>query len=46
MLNINYLFPLQVEKSESKGPKKPSQKMFIGNVADGTTNEVNLTVLY
>ncbi|XP_023338475.1 RNA-binding protein lark-like isoform X2 [Eurytemora carolleeae] len=31
--------PMKVEKSESKGPKKPSQKMFIGNVADGTTNE-------
>jgi len=31
--------PMKVEKSESKGPKKPSQKMFIGNVADGTTDE-------
>jgi len=31
--------PMKVEKSESKGPKKPSQKMFIGNVANGTTSE-------
>jgi len=31
--------PMKVEKSESKGPKKPSQKVFCGNVADGTTNE-------
>jgi len=31
--------PLRVEKSESKGPKKPTQKVFIGNIADGTTSE-------
>jgi len=31
--------PIKVEKSESKGPRKPSQKLFIGNVAEGTTNE-------
>merc|ERR1712018_1099357 len=31
--------PIKVEKSESKGPRKPSQKLFIGNIAEGTTNE-------
>ena len=30
---------MKVEKSESKGPRKPSQKLFVGNVADGTTNQ-------
>ena len=35
------LFLWKVEKSESKGPKKPTQKLFIGNVADGTTDQVN-----
>ena len=30
---------IKVEKSESKGPKKPSQKLFIGNLAEGTTAE-------
>lgn len=30
---------LKVEKSESKGRKKPSQKLFVGNIALGTTNE-------
>merc|ERR1719412_2057440 len=30
---------MKVEKSESKGPKKPTQKLFIGNVADGTTDQ-------
>ena len=29
--------PLKVEKSESKGPRKPSQKLFIGNISEGTT---------
>merc|ERR1719259_609336 len=29
---------LKVEKSESRGPRKPSQKMFVGNLAEGTTN--------
>merc|ERR1711976_43418 len=31
--------PLKVEKSESKGPRKPSQKLFIGNISEGTTNQ-------
>ncbi len=31
--------PLKVEKSESRGPRKPSQKLFIGNIAEGTTND-------
>ena len=30
---------IKVERSESKGPKKPSQKLFVGNIAIGTTNE-------
>ena len=30
---------IKVEKSESKGPRKPSQKLFIGNIAEGTTND-------
>ena len=30
---------IKVEKSESKGPKKPSQKLFVGNIAEGTSNE-------
>lgn len=30
---------IKVEKSGSKGPKKPSQKLFIGNIAEGTTSE-------
>jgi hypothetical protein len=30
---------LKVEKSESKGPRKPSQKLFVGNIKEGTTNE-------
>ena len=29
----------QVEKSESRGPKKPSQKLFVGNIKEGTTSE-------
>ena len=36
--------PIKVEKSESKGPRKPSQKLFIGNIAEGTTNEQLKTV--
>ena len=28
---------IKVEKSESRGPKRPSQKLFIGNLAEGTT---------
>ena len=28
--------PIKVEKSESKGPRKPSQKLFVGNLAEGT----------
>merc|ERR1711976_831879 len=31
--------PLKAEKSESKGPRKPSQKLFIGNISEGTTNQ-------
>ena len=27
--------PIKVEKSESKGPRKPSQKLFVGNLAEG-----------
>ena len=27
---------IKVEKSESKGPRKPSQKLFVGNLAEGT----------
>ena len=34
--------PMKVEMSESKGPKKPTTKIFIGNVADGTTNDVSI----
>jgi len=30
---------IKVEKSESKGPRKPSQKLFIGNIREGTTND-------
>ena len=30
---------IKVEKSESKGPRKPSQKLFVGNLAEGTTDE-------
>jgi len=30
---------IKVEKSGSKGPKKPSQKLFVGNIAEGTTSE-------
>ena len=30
---------IKVEKSESRGPRKPSQKLFVGNVAEGTTNQ-------
>ena len=30
---------IKVERSESKGPKKPSQKLFVGNIAEGTSNE-------
>jgi hypothetical protein len=30
---------IKVEKSESRGPRKPSQKLFVGNIAEGTTNE-------
>jgi RNA-binding protein 4 len=30
---------LKVEKSESKGPRKPSQKLFVGNIREGTTND-------
>ena len=26
---------IKVEKSESKGPRKPSQKLFVGNLAEG-----------
>jgi len=29
---------IKVEKSESKGPRKPSQKLFVGNLAEGTTD--------
>jgi len=29
---------IKVEKSESRGPRKPSQKLFVGNLAEGTTN--------
>ena len=36
--------PIKVEKSESKGPRKPSQKLFIGNITEGTTNEELKTV--
>ena len=28
---------IKVEKSESKGPRKPSTKLFVGNLAEGTT---------
>lgn len=31
--------PMKVEMSDNRGPKKPSTKLFIGNVADGTTND-------
>ena len=31
---------IKVEKSESKGPRKPSQKLFVGNLAEG--NYVNI----
>ena len=27
-----------MEKSESKGPKKPSHKLFVGNIKEGTTD--------
>jgi hypothetical protein len=27
----------QVEKSESKGPRKPSHKLFVGNIGVGTS---------
>lgn len=30
---------MKVEKSESKGNRKRSQKLFVGNVADGTTTQ-------
>ena len=30
---------IKVEKSESRGPKKPSQKLFVGNIKEGTTSE-------
>ena len=30
---------IKVERSESKGPKKPSQKLFVGNLTIGTTND-------
>jgi RNA recognition motif-containing protein len=30
---------IKVEKSESKGPRKPSQKLFVGNLAEGTTDD-------
>ena len=30
---------LQVEKSESKGPRKPSHKLFVGNLKEGTTSD-------
>ena len=26
---------IKVEKSESKGPRKPSQKLFVGNLTEG-----------
>ncbi len=28
-----------MEKSENRGPRKPSQKLFVGNIKEGTTNE-------
>ena len=31
--------PIKIEISESKGKRKPSIKIFIGNVADGTTDD-------
>lgn len=30
---------IRVEKSESKGPRKPSQKLFVGNLSEGTSSE-------
>ena len=29
---------IKVEKSESKGPRKPSQKLFVGNLAEGISS--------
>ena len=29
---------IKVEKSASRGPKKPSVKLFVGNIAENTTN--------
>ena len=28
---------IKVEKSESRGPRKPSTKLFVGNLSEGTT---------
>ena len=30
---------IKVEKSESKGPRKPSHKLFVGNLKEGTTSD-------
>ena len=29
---------IKVEKSESKGPRKPSKKLFVGNLAEGISS--------
>ena len=30
---------IKVEKGENKAPRRPSQKLFVGNIREGTTNQ-------